>query len=63
MKEQVYEITVTDTERRILLHALNYLRTRQIEEKKSYDFIDDLILRACDAPIAKGKAKRSYEER
>ena len=54
MKEQFYDITVTDTERRIILNALNHL---------SYDFIDDLILRACDAPVSKGKVKRAYEER
>ena len=63
MKEQFYDITVTDTERRIILNALSHLRSRQIEEKKSYDFIDDLILRACDAPVSKGKVKRAYEER
>ena len=63
MKEQFYDITVTDTERRIILNALNHLRSRQIEEKKSYDFIDDLILRAWDAPVSKGKIKRAYEER
>lgn len=63
MKEQFYDITVTDTERRIIINALSQLKARQIEQRKNYDSIDDLILRACDAPQTKGKNKRIYEER
>lgn len=63
MKEQYYDITVTDTERRIILNALSQLKAKQIEQSKNYDSIDDIILKACDAPVSKGKNKRSYEER
>lgn len=63
MKEQFYDITVTDTERRIIINAFSQLKSRQIEQRKNYDSIDDLILRACDTPQAKGKNKRNYEER
>lgn len=63
MKEQFYDITVTDTERRIILNALSQLKAKQIEHRKNYDSIDDIILKACDAPISKGKNKRNYEER
>ncbi|WP_416325895.1 hypothetical protein [[Eubacterium] hominis] len=63
MKEPCYNITVTDMERRIILNALSMLKTHQIEAKKNYDCIDDLILKACDAPLSKGKNKRDYETR
>ena len=63
MKEQFYDITVTDTERRIIINALSQLKARQIEQRKNYDSIDDLILRASDATQTKGKNKRTYEER
>ncbi len=48
-------------ERRIIIKSLTLLKDRQIQENKKYDFIDDLILKACDAsPV---KCKRGYEER
>ena len=60
-KEEQYAIKVTDMERRILIKALTLLKEKQIKEDKNYDFIDDLILKACDAsPV---KCKRGYEER
>ena len=58
-KEPIYSIKVSDMERRI--KSLTLLKDRQIQENKKYDFIDDLILKACDAsPV---KCKRGYEER
>lgn len=60
-KEEQFAIKVTDMERRILIKALTLLKEQQIKEDKSYDFIDDLIIRSCDAvPI---KRRRTYEER
>lgn len=60
-KEEQYAIKVTDMERRILIKALTLLKEKQIKEDKNYDFIDDLIIKSCDAdPI---KRKRAYEER
>ena len=60
-KEEQYTIKVTDMERRILIKALTLLKEKQIKEDKNYDFIDDLIIKSCDAvPI---KRKRAYEER
>lgn len=59
-KEEQYAIKVTDMERRILIKALTLLKEKQIKEDKNYDFIDDLIIKSCDAvPI---KRKRAYEE-
>lgn len=60
-KEEQYAIKVTDMERRILIKALTILKEKQIKEDKNYDFIDDLIIKSCDAvPI---KRKRAYEKR
>lgn len=60
-KEEQYAIKVTDMERRILIKALTLPKEKQIKEDKNYDFIDDLIIKSCDAvPI---KRKRAYEER
>ena len=61
MKVELYEIKVTDVERRILISALTVLKDRQKNEHKQYGFIDDLIVRACDVPKVKGKLNR--EER
>ena len=60
-KEERYVIKVTDMERRIVLKALTLLKEQQIRENRNYDFIDELIIRTCDAePIKRNKA---YEER
>ena len=60
-KEEQYAIKVTDMERRILIKALTLLKEKQIKEDKNYDFIDDLIIKSCDA--VQIKRKRAYEER
>lgn len=62
-KETLYTANVTDVEKRIIIKALSTLKQKQIEDNKSYDCIDDLIIRFCDAPVMKGKNKRGYEER
>ena len=60
-KDPIYSIKVSDMERRIIIKSLTLLKDRQIQENKKYDFIDDLILKACDAsPV---KCTRGYEER
>ncbi len=60
-KEEQFTIKVTDMERRILIKALTLLKEKQIKEDKNYDFIDNLIIKSCDA--APVKRKRAYEER
>lgn len=62
MKEPLYSIVVTDLEKRILIKGLTLLKNESINEKKNYDFIDDLIIKACDAPV-QNKKKHFYEER
>lgn len=63
MKDNLYNIIVSDIEKRIFIQALTSLKNKQIKENKQYDFIDDLIIRTCDAPLVRGKIKRSHEER
>ena len=62
MKENNFSIIVSDVDRRISIKALTLLKDKQIDEGKEYDFIDDLIVRSCDAP-AVNKKNRFYEER
>ena len=63
MKETNYSLIVTDLEKRILIQGLTLLKNKQINENKKYDFIDDLIIKACDAPAIQNKKKHFYEER
>lgn len=62
MKENNYSIVVTDVERRIIIKALTLLKDKQIHDGKKYDFIDDLIVRSCDAPLI-SKKNHFHEER
>ena len=55
MRKEYFNITVDDVEKRILVQALSDLKDQQKLENKNYDFIDDLIIKVCDAPIKKGK--------
>lgn len=60
-REERYIIKVTVMERRIIVKALTLLKEQQIRENRNYDFIDDLIVRSCEAlPLKRNKA---YEER
>ena len=61
-KEPLVQITVTDLERRIIVQALSDLKDKQKLENKSYDFIDELIIKSCDAGFVNEKV-RKHEER
>lgn len=63
MKESNFSLVISDLEKRILIQGLTLLKTKQINENKKYDFIDDLIIKACDAPTISNKKKHFYEER
>lgn len=58
-KEEMIDIQVDDTERRIIVRALADLRDKQRLENKSYDFLDTLIVKVCDANSL--NAKNNYE--
>lgn len=57
-KEELIEIQVDDTERRIIVRALADLRDKQRMEHKNYDFLDSLIVKVCDAD---SPSKDTYE--
>lgn len=58
-KEEIIEIQVDDTERRIIVRALADLRDKQRMEHKNYDFLDSLIVKVCDATAP--SVKEHYE--
>lgn len=58
-KEDMIEIQVDDTERRIIVRALAELRDKQRMEHKNYDFLDSLIVKVCDATAP--SVKEHYE--
>lgn len=47
--DEIIEIQVDDTERRIIVKALADLRDKQRLAHKNYDFLDSLIVKVCDA--------------
>lgn len=47
--DEIIEIQVDDTERRIIVRALADLRDKQRLAHKNYDFLDSLIVKVCDA--------------
>lgn len=47
--DEIIEIQVDDTERRIIVRALADLRDKQRMAHKNYDFLDSLIVKVCDA--------------
>lgn len=62
-KEDIYLIGVTDIEKRVIIQALVDLKDKQKSLNKNFDFIDSLIIRACDAPQVQGKSRLKYETR
>ena len=50
-----YNLQIDDVERRLIVRALSDLKDKQKEKNKSYDFLDDLIVKVCDAQ--KGKMR------
>ena len=50
-----YTLQIDDVERRLIVVALSDLKDKQKEKNKSFDFLDDLILKVCDAQ--KGKMR------
>lgn len=50
MKEKRRVLTLNDYEHRIVIRALNDLRTSQLEKDKPTEDVDRLIIRAVDAP-------------
>lgn len=58
-----YSIVVDDLERRIIVQALSDLKDKQKSEGKEYEFLDNLIIKTCDAKMIKGRYRTDNEER
>ena len=55
MSEEKYYLTLDDYERRVIINALNEQRTDRIQANQDTDDIDELIIKAVDAPKKKAK--------
>lgn len=53
MKEKRYHLAMGERERSIMIHALNDYRNDLIDENRAPDAVEDLILKAANAPDKK----------
>lgn len=66
MKEKLYHVALDDYEHGIVLRSLNDERTKLMEEGKTSDAVDDLLIKVGNAPQKRVKVverKRSNEAR
>ncbi|UQZ86430.1 hypothetical protein SK3146_05723 [Paenibacillus konkukensis] len=63
MKEEERILCLDHYEHGIVINALNTLRNGLIGERRSTDAVDDLLLKAIDAPYNKGKYRRQHASR
>lgn len=57
MKNPKYYIAIDENERRIILNALNALRNNLLAEGRYTDAVDDLLIKAANAPVKKFKIR------
>lgn len=65
-KEKLYHIALDDYEHGAVIRSLNDEKTKLMEEGKSVDAVDDLLVKVGNAPLKKFKVierKRSDEAR
>lgn len=65
-KEKLYHIALDDYEHGVVIRSLNDEKTKLMEEGKSADAADDLLVKVGNAPLKKFKVierKRSDEAR
>ena len=63
MREKRDHLAMDDSERRIMIHALNDYRNDLLEENRAPDAVEDLILKAANAPDKKVRVvERKYDE-
>lgn len=65
-KEKLYHIALDDYEHGVVIRSLNDEKTKLMEEGKSADGVDDLLVKVGNAPLKKFKVierKRSDEAR
>ena len=57
MRNQKYYIAIDESERRIILNALNALRNELLAQDRYTDAVDDVLIKVVNAPIKKFKIK------
>lgn len=57
MRCEKYYIAIDENERRIIINALNTLRNKLLAEGRYTDAVDDVLIKAVNAPIRKFKVK------
>ena len=53
MRNQKYYIAIDESERRIILNALNALRNKLLAQDRYTDAVDDVLIKVVNAPIKK----------
>ena len=56
-REEKRVIALDEYEHGIVIHALNDMRTEQLGENRPTDAVDDVLLKAIDAPTRKVRGK------
>lgn len=65
MREERYHIALDKYDRNIVIHALNDMRTKQLQEERPTEPVDELISTVANAPKRKIRVLpcRCHEER
>ena len=63
MREKRYHLALDDHEHGIMLNALNEFRNDLIEEERTTDAVDDLIIKTAYAPEKRVKVVERIKER
>lgn len=63
MREVKRNVILSDEECRIVIRILNDRRTEMLQQEKSTDAVDDIIMKVIDAPAVKGRKERAYAQR
>ena len=62
MKEEIKVLELDKYELGILINALNELRNKLIKEGRDTEYVDEILLRAIDAPSKKKVLTRSMRK-
>lgn len=57
MRNQKHYIAIDESERRIILNALNALRNNLLAEGRYTDTVDDVLIKVVNAPVKKFKIR------
>ena len=63
MSEEKRVLTLDKYEQGVIINALNDFRNELIEEDRPTDAVDDVLLKAIDAPTKKEKQRKVNEAR